>query len=206
MSSTDSEDSKNLGLWLEQAFLSRIGPLPPSGPSPWVDAAIADLLLRTTLQPRHFTITRKEVLGGRVGPVVQRLMDLTDTPLACAQQTSRLKLSFVGYQQEKQELGQVRSIAEFFQKVNAQWPYWMHFLDPQPDDIATLLSLIFIPTEVRVEGLRVYTRIPLDPPGLQIFRAMVASTLVLHDAMAAPASVTHRMGARWRKALTTILV
>jgi len=71
--------------------------------------------------------------------------------------------------------------------------------------MGTLLSLIFIPTEVRVVGMRIHTCIPLDPPGLQIFRAMAASTLVLHDAMAAPASVTHRMGARWRKALTTIL-
>ena len=205
MSSTDSEKIRNLGHWMEQTFLERTGPPAFAGRNPWVDAAVPDVLQKITLSPRHFLITRKEIMNGQVGPVVQRLMDLTDTPLACAQHTSRLRLAFVGYHKDKQEVGQIRAIAAFFQKVNEQWPYWMHFLDPQPDDIATLLSLIFIPSEVRVEGMRVYARIPLDPPGLKVFKAMARSTLVLHDAMAAPASVTHRMGARWHQAFIKVV-
>ena len=205
MSSLDSEKIINLGLWMEQTFLERTGPPAFAGRNPWVDAAVPDVLQKITLSPRHFLITRKEIMNGQVGPVVQRLMDLTDTPLACAQHTSRLRLAFVGYHKDKQEVGQIRAIAAFFQKVNEQWPYWMHFLDPQPDDIATLLSLIFIPSEVRVEGMRVYARIPLDPPGLKVFKAMARSTLVLHDAMAAPASVTHRMGARWHQAFIKVV-
>ncbi|MFC6282103.1 MULTISPECIES: hypothetical protein [Polaromonas] len=191
--------------WLHQQFLQRAAPPAYDGPSPWADSNLSSALTRAVLPTIDLTFTRREVESGRIGSAVDRLMALTDTPMACAQNMSRLRLAFSGYNREPHEIAQIRAIAHFFQAITTQWPYWMHFLSPQADNMATLLSLNFNPLIVNVQGERVNAHIELSEPAIANFQTMAQATINLHNAMAAPQHITQTMGSQLRHALCLVL-
>lgn len=191
--------------WLHQQFLNRAAPTGLSSNGPWPDSNLAGALTRATLPTMDLTFTRRDVEQGRVGSAVDRLMDLSDTPLACARNCSRMRLAFTGYARDPQEIAQIPEIAHYFQAITAQWPYWMHFLSPQADNIATLLNLTFKPLSVKVEGERVNSRIELSEPALSNFQNMARATINLHNGMGAPQHITLTMGSQLRHALCLLL-
>lgn len=195
----------HLADWLHQQFLSRVAPPPSDGPSPWPESNLSSALTHAVLPPIELVFSRQEVMSARVGPAVDRLMTLTDTPVACAQNLSRLRLVFSGYKHEQQEIAQIRDIAHYFQAITAQWPYWLHFLSPQADNLATLLSLTFVPLAINVDGDRVKSRIELTDTAIANFQRMATATLNLHNAMAAPQHITQTMGSQLRHALCLVL-
>lgn len=191
--------------WLHQPFLRRAAPPDFNGPSPWPHSNLASALTRAVLPAIELTFTRQDVERARVGSAVDRLMSMTDTPLACAQNLSRLRLAFSGYNREPHEIAQIREIAHYFQAITSHWPYWMHFLSPQADNMATLLSLTFTPLIVNVDGERVNSHIELSEPAIASFQTMAHATIHLHNAMAAPQHITQTMGSQLRHALCLVL-
>jgi hypothetical protein len=191
--------------WLHQHFLRRAAPPDHEGPSPWHDSNLRNSMLHTVLPPHDLTFTHQEVRSGRVGAAVDRLMDLTDTPQACAQNMSRFRLAFSGYSTSPHELAQIPDVASFFQKVTEQWPYWLHFLSPQPENMATLLNLTFTPINVDVKGDLVRSRIEISESSIANFQTMGRATTHLHNAMGAPKQITQTMGAQLRHALCLVL-
>lgn len=191
--------------WLHQQFLHRPAPPDFHGTSPWADSNLASALTRAVLPAMDLTFTRQDVESARIGSAVDRLMSLTDTPQACARNLSRLRLAFSGYNREPHEIAQMREIAHYFQAITCHWPYWMHFLSPQADNMATLLSLTFTPLIVRVDGQRVNSHIELSEPAIANFQNMARATIHLHNAMAAPQHITQTMGSQLRHALCMVL-
>lgn len=195
----------HLADWLHQHFLSRAAPPEFPGHSPWMNSNLSNSLTRAVLPIIDLAFTRREVESARVGSAVDRLMGLTDTPLACAQNLSRMRLAFTGYEQEQHEIAQIPEIAHYFQAITAHWPYWMHFLNPQADNLATLLNLTFKPLSVKVDGGRVSSRIELTEPAISNFQKMARATINLHNGMDAPQHVTLTLGSQLRHALCLLL-
>ena len=191
--------------WLHQQFLGRVAPGEPKGGGPWAEPALSTVLTQGLPAPAELKFTRHEIESGRIGAAVDRLMGLSDTPLVAARNASQLKLAFAGYQHDAKEVAQIPEIAQFFQAVTAHWPYWMHFLSPQADNIATLLNLTFNPVVVKVHGQRVYSRIELSQPAMAVFQTMIRATINLHDTLQAPLQVTRTMGAQLRHGLCLVL-
>jgi hypothetical protein len=191
--------------WLHHQFLRRAAPPALSGPSPWPDSNLYSTLTHAVRPPIDLDFSRQDVKSARVGSALDRLMTLTDTPLACAQNASRLRLVFTGYEQERKEIAQIHDIAHYFQAITAHWPYWMHFLSPQVDNMATLLNLTFIPMAIDVDGDRVYSRLELSDKGIASFQKMTMATINLHNTMAAPLHITTTMGLQLRQALCQVL-
>jgi len=191
--------------WLHQQFLNRAAPTSLTSHGPWPDSNIAGAPNRATLPTLELIFARRDVEQGKVGAAVDRLMDLSDTPVACARNCSRMRLAFAGYARNPLEIAQIPEIAHYFQAITAQWPYWMHFLSPQADNIATLLNLTFKPLSVKVEGKRVYSRIELTEPALSNFQNMARATINLHNGMGAPQPITLTMGSQLRNALCLLL-
>ena len=204
MKSIKDAHPRDLGVLLQMTLAGRRRVAEFEGRSPWREVGLLSPV-GLAVPSKPLSIHRREVQLARVGPVVQRLMELTDMPLACAKNASRYRLTFVGYHSENKEIGQIQAIAEFFQQVSAQWPYWIHFLAPEPDNLATLLSMVFPSSAVSVQAQRVHTRISLTGPSLERFRALALSTVLLHDAMAAPMELTEMIGERWRSALDQLM-
>jgi hypothetical protein len=190
--------------WLHQQFLSRTAPPAFEGPNPWNDAQA--LRARTAVaDPIDLAITSRDLRSQRVGSIVDRLMSLSDTPVACATFQSRFRLVFEGYSSQPHEIVQIPEISHYFQLVTQQWPYWLHFLSPQAHNMCTLLNLTFKPLSVKVDGDRVISRLDLADPAMASFQNMVQATLNLHNAMGAPKEVSLKLGNQLRHALCVLL-
>lgn len=191
--------------WMHQQFINRAAPSHMSSNGPWPDSNLAHVLSHSSQTPIDLTFSRHEVKQGRVGAAIDRLMDLTDTPSACARNLSRMRLAFTGYERYQLEIAQIPEIAHYFQAITAHWPYWMHFLSPQADNIATLLNLTFKPLSVKVDGCRVNSHILLTEPAILNFQNMTRATINLHNCMGAPQHITATMGSQLRHALCLLL-
>lgn len=153
--------------------------------------------------PMDFTIQSAAINGGRVGATVCHLMELSDTKDACLQYNSRLRLVFADYGQDPREITQIPAVRAFFQGVTAQWPYWLHYLYPEADNLAVFLSLLcrnVAPTGSASNPANP-VRSTLDAHALRSLQHLTLSTLRLHDTMELPIQVTHNTGERLRNAL-----
>ena len=204
--SIDSEPPPHqLADWLHQQFLNRAAPANLTNHGPWTDSSLAGALTLAKLPTIDLNFARRDVENGRIGAAVDRLMDLSDTPVACANHLSRMRLAFSGYGRDTLEIAQITEIAHYFKQITTQWPYWLHFLSPQADNIATLINLTFKPISVKVEGDLVKSRIEMSEQALSNFQNMTRATINLHNCMGAPQHITLTMGTQLRHALCLLL-
>jgi len=87
-------------------------------------------------------ITRREVEAARVGDIVDRLMNLSDR----ADYTQRFKhslvLMFDGYDDDPRELTDIPEVTSLFRAVDAQWPFWLHFLSYEADSLQLATKML----------------------------------------------------------------
>lgn len=93
---------------------------------------------------------RREIESGLVGPVVERLMDLSDDDALARRHEGRLHLVFEGY--GRQPPWQDRTCRRFFRALTDQWPYWFHFLERRDGSLRLALLLLVDVTEVHRRG------------------------------------------------------
>lgn len=90
------------------------------------------------IQLSPFTSTK----DARVAQDVARLMDvLSDDPSVCIASMGKMHLAFTGFPPEQPESWE-EVARQHFQKVNRQWPYWLHFLAPTFKNYANLTALL----------------------------------------------------------------
>gem|GEM_PF-6984361 len=81
----------------------------------------------------------------RVAQDVSRLMGaLSDEPSVCIASMGKMQLAFTGFPPEQRESWE-EVAREHFQKVNRQWPFWLHFLAPTFKNYANLTALLCDP-------------------------------------------------------------
>lgn len=88
-------------------------------------------------------ITREEVEAGHVGRCVSDLLTLSTDQALVARFVHGVSFSVLGYEDDPRHLYAVPEFKVFLQALNQQWPYWIHFLTPEPDMWrVVLLSLL----------------------------------------------------------------
>lgn len=74
-------------------------------------------------------ITKREVLAGVIGDLVDRLMVFSEDASLARKFMGRMILTFDGYNHDARELTEIPEVVRFFVTVTEEWPYWLHFLD-----------------------------------------------------------------------------
>lgn len=83
--------------------------------------------------------SRTEVEGLRSGRAVDDLMQLSDSARLRRQLAHGVFFSFDGYNDDPREVHQIPECRRYLQAVHAVWPYWLHFLAPEPGMWAVML-------------------------------------------------------------------
>jgi hypothetical protein len=196
----------HLADWLHQQFRARASTPPPGGPQQATpDATFWELASAADDAPRPLVFTRQEIENGKIGHAVDRLMNLSDTALSCAQNRSRMRIYIQGYEEDCADFSQFPNALHFFYDVTAQWPYWLHFLQPNADNLATLLRLTFKTVGVHRGPLFHTNALQRSDTALKTFETMTRATIQLHNTMGMPHSVTNSMGLALRNALCEVL-
>ncbi|MCD9046779.1 hypothetical protein [Luteimonas sp. MHLX1A] len=79
-----------------------------------------------------FTIHRHDVEARAVDAVVRRLRSLSDDAALVRDLAQSCAFEFAGYSADPRELHEIPEVRAFFGAVTTQWPYWAHFLVPEP--------------------------------------------------------------------------
>ena len=192
----------HLADWLHQQFRARASQPPPAGPQqPTPDATFWELASATDDAPTPLVFTRLEIERGHIGHAVDRLMNLSDTALSCAQNRSRMRIYIQGYE----DFSQYPGTLQFFHEVTALWPYWLHFMEPSANNLATLLRLTFKSASVHRGPIFHTSALQRSDHAMRTFETMAHATIELHNTMGMPISVTTTMGQALRHGLCEVL-
>lgn len=93
---------------------------------------------------------RREIEAGLVGPVAERLLDLSDDDVLARRHEGRVHLVFEGY--AGQSPWRDKACRRFFRALTDQWPYWFHFLERQDGSLRVALLMLVDVTEVHRRG------------------------------------------------------
>lgn len=119
---------------------------------------------------------REDVEQLHTGAAAVQLLTLVDQPERAARCAHRLVFAFEGYDDDARELPQIPQACDFMRALHEVFPWWLHFLAPQPDLWAVLLRLLLShPTadgQVRPVGAE---------EGRQLVQAMCQPMNVLHE-------------------------
>lgn len=92
--------------------------------------------------------SREETRSLRVGRSVDDLMLLTDDDRLRRQLVHGVFFSFDGWEDDPREVMFIPECRQYLQELNAQWPYWLHFLAPQPELWSVLLLCLANPVQL----------------------------------------------------------
>ncbi len=99
-------------------------------------------------------ITRREIVAGRIGDVVDRLMVLSDRREHVERHEGTLLLEIEGYDEDPREVCEIPEVAAFIRAVNMHWPYWLHFMERSSAQVQMLLCLLTDVEKVQANGGR----------------------------------------------------
>lgn len=161
---------------------------------------------KPSLPPFDFVIRRHDVLAYATGSVVSRLMALTDSQENCMSAMQRLTLVFEGYHDDPREVHQIPEIKSFFRAVTDQWPYWMHFLQPDPDQVAVLILLLCDSDGLASDTMSVKGRITDAQQVWDCMSTMTRCTGLLHTSMGLRPSAMKAITKRFLPCIAKITV
>lgn len=103
------------------------------------------------LQAHHIPVAWQDVRLGRVGALVEQLMALNENPAACDAMQGRMVIvqtrrsaSDIGFTSEQ--------LHKFVRHVHALWPYWLHFMRPDPVNMRFLAPLLEHDFNMEISG------------------------------------------------------
>ena len=127
--------------------------------------------------------SRHEVEGLRSGRAVDDLMQLSDSARLRRQLAHGLFFSFDGYNDDPREVHQIPECRQYLQAVHSLWPYWLHFLAPEPGMWSVLLLCLAGGGET-VLGTAARTGHSADGAAIRrIVQAMLTPMNLLHAQM-----------------------
>lgn len=138
--------------------------------------------------------SRDEVATHHIGRSTDDLLCLSDDARLSRQLAHGLFLAFEGYDSDPREIHEIPECRAYLQALHHQWPYWMHFLAPVPDQWAMLL-LCLLPNNTP-------TGIPAAPPGTRaidtaalrrLLKQMTLAMMHLHEHHATPENDAQRL-------------
>lgn len=151
-------------------------------------------------------IHREDYQSGRIGPLIDRLMNLTDDQELCAKVFGTFDLRIVGASVPFVCRGAGdEQIRNFIENVSAHWPYWLHFLKPGPENLASLLHLVFEPHYVHIAGKEVWSQILIRERNMTQLGRWVTATLNLHTQMKFDPHKTQQLGRELTRSMRMIL-
>lgn len=153
-----------------------------------------------------FIIYREEYQSGRIGPLIDRLMAWTDDHQLCAKAFRTFDLRIVGASVPFVNRGeQDEQIRNYFKNVSAHWPYWLHFLKPGPENLASLLHLVFETHHVHLAGKDVRSQILISERNMVELQRLVRTTLNLHTQLQFNQRKTQQLGSDLTRSIRQIL-
>lgn len=92
--------------------------------------------------------SREETQALRIGRSVDDLMLLTDDDRLRRQLAHGVFFSFDGWEGDPREVMFIPECRQYLRQLHAHWPYWLHFLAPQPELWSVLLLCLANPVQL----------------------------------------------------------
>jgi hypothetical protein len=87
-------------------------------------------------------ISRREIVAGRIGDVVDRLMVLSDRREHVKRHEGTMLLEVEGYDSDPREVCEIPEVVGFVRSVNLHWPYWLYFMERSSAQVQMLLCML----------------------------------------------------------------
>ncbi len=87
-------------------------------------------------------ITLADVSSGRVGPVVDQLMQLSDTPQGVLRWKDKLIIGIDKSLTETRDASEIPELVCYFRQLTLQWPFWSHFVEKECGTMGAVLRLL----------------------------------------------------------------
>lgn len=127
--------------------------------------------------------SREETQSLRVGRSVDDLMLLSDDERLRRQLAHGVFFSFDGWDGDPREVMFIPECRDYLRQVHAHWPYWLHFLAPQPELWSVLLLCLANPVQLASDR-PASTKITVDTGEVRkIVEGMLLPLNLLHQDM-----------------------
>lgn len=127
--------------------------------------------------------SRGETEAPRVGRGVDDLMLLTDDDRLRRQLVHGVFFSFDGWEADPREVVSIPECRRYLRQLHASWPYWLHFLAPDPQLWSVLLLCLANPVRVDSDEPG-RMKMSVDPGEIrEIVAAMLRPMNLLHEEM-----------------------
>lgn len=107
-------------------------PQDPPTPAIWYVGSGWPAQLPPDLDAICLVFSRAEVCALRVGRAADDLMHLVEDAQLRRKLAHGLFFSFEGWDEDPREVHAIPECRRYLQALNSQWPYWLHFLAPEP--------------------------------------------------------------------------
>jgi hypothetical protein len=87
-------------------------------------------------------ITRADIRSGRVGNLVDQLMQLSDTKEGVINWQDKLIIGAEMLRSDSREASEIPELVRFFRNLTRQWPYWLHFAEKRGGTVGAVLRLL----------------------------------------------------------------
>ena len=94
-------------------------------------------------------ITRTDIASGRVGPVVDQLMQLSDSPQGVERWKDKLIIGIEKSPADVRDASEIAEVVHYFRQVTVQWPFWAHFAEKECGTIGAVLRLLIGTERIR---------------------------------------------------------
>lgn len=91
--------------------------------------------------PALLAIPRSEIEASDTTATIEKLRSLSNSRENVHAHAQNVFVTFSGYDDDPRELHEIRDVHLFFKKISMEWPYWAHFIYPEPDLVRILVLL-----------------------------------------------------------------
>ncbi len=174
---------------------------PPTSPPPRVALGTGLAALPTGQSGVVFTLELQDALPARLRRCARDLLHISDNVVCTEQLTGRMFFAFNGLERDPRQVHTIPECREVLRGLHRRWPYWMHFLAPEPDLWSVLLlCLLPLGPGVRLPNGRIAHE--LDHEALQnLITELTVAVNELHYHHKVEATASKRIQARAMRAM-----
>lgn len=87
-------------------------------------------------------ITLADLSSGRVGAVVDQLMQLSDTREAVLRWKNKLIIGVEKRPDDHRDVSEIPEVVHYFRALTNHWPFWMHYVEKDCGTLGAVLRLL----------------------------------------------------------------
>ena len=87
-------------------------------------------------------ITKADIASARVGPLVDRLMLLSDNLDGVTNWKNKLFIGIERSADETRDASEIAANVIYFRQLTRQWPFWLHFAEKECGTLASVLRML----------------------------------------------------------------